>query len=235
MTRRFPLYLAVLLSLGPSIVRGQTTGGTTRTTTGGTTTGGTTTGGTTSLTMGGTGASAAGGGAAGGTGALTQPALTQFGQAGANIGTGFVGRGNNAQTFVGQANAGQQTIDAGGTARFSGFGGSGGGGATTNISQARGGQMRIARQIAFDLPVTPAPVLQATLQTQFAALQARLPGVAVLSSEPGHVVLQGTVDSDHARKLAEAVARMEPGVRRITNDLQVAGNEPLVIPPRLVR
>lgn len=209
---------------------GSSTGSTSTSTSGGSTA----SGGTTINAMS-TGGSAAGGGTLGGVGALAAPQFTEFGQAGANVGTGFVGRGNNTQAFVGQNAAGQQTVDAGGTARFSGLGGGGGGGATADVSQARGGQMRIARRIAFDVPQAPAPVLQAALQTQFATLQAQLPGIVVQSAAPGQVVLQGTVESDHAKRLAEAVARLEPGVRRVTNELQVAGESQTITAPRLGR
>ena len=184
-----------------------------------------------------TGAGAAGGGGGGAAGGgLTQPALTEFGQAGANVGTGFVGRGNNAQAFVGASAAGQQTVDAGGTARFSGLGGDGGGtGGGANTSQARGGQMRIPQRMAFSVPSIAPATLSVSLSSQFSRLQSRLPGVGVTATEPGHVVLRGSVESEQARKLAAAIARLEPGVRRVTNELRVDSGETLILPPRLGR
>jgi hypothetical protein len=182
----------------------------------------------------GAGAGAAGGGA--GAQGLNAPAFTQFGQAGANVGAGFVGRATSEQGFIGQSAAGQQTIDAGGTARFSGQGGGGGGGAPqADVSQARGGQMRIARRIAFEAPAIPPTTLQTSLQTQFAALQSHLPGVLASSTAPGIVVLQGTVASEHERRLAEAVARLEPGVRTVANQLVVATPGPMLTPPQPTR
>lgn len=183
-----------------------------------------------------TGASAAGGGQGTAGSGLQQPAFTEFGQAGANIGTTFVGRGNSGEAFVGAANAGQQTVDAGGTARFSGLGGQGGaGGAAADTSQARGGQMRIPQRIAFSFPAVAPAAITLSLQSQFTKLQARLTGVVVTATEPGHVVLRGSVESEQARQLAAAVARLEPGVRHVTNELEVSSTNAPVLAPRLGR
>jgi hypothetical protein len=82
--------------------------------------------------------------------------------------------------------------------------------------------MRVPQRIAFTVPPLAPAALMANLQSQFSSLQQRVPGVSVATTEPGHVVLRGTVESEHAKKLAEAVARLEPGVRKITNELQVS-------------
>jgi osmotically-inducible protein OsmY len=37
------------------------------------------------------------------------------------------------------------------------------------------------------------------------------------------VVLRGTVTSDDDRRLAEGIVRLEPGVRVVRNELQLAG------------
>lgn len=173
-----------------------------------------------------TGAAAAGrqtGTAAGG---LTQPQFLQFGQAGQNVGTGFVGRGANQQGFVGVQAAGQQTVDAGGVPRFSGLGGQNGIGPSPTTSQARGVQIRVQQRIAFPVPVVSPAEIAGSVQTTLSSLSTPLPGVAVTPVEPGHVRLQGAVDSEHARRLAEALARLEPGVRRVTNELEVNGAAP---------
>lgn len=183
-----------------------------------------------------TGASSAGGGQGAAGGGLQQPSFTEFGQAGANIGTGFVGRGNTGQQFVGASAAGQQTVDAGGTARFSGLGGGeGGAGAAADTSQARGGQMRIPQRIAFSYPAIAPLTIAGSLQTQFTKLQARLPGVIVSATEPGHIVLRGSVETDQARKLAAAIARLEPGVRMVTNELEVGPSDTPMLAPQLGR
>lgn len=168
---------------------------------------------------------------------LSQPQFTQFGQAGANIGNGqFVGRANG-QNFVGLQGAGQQSVNAGGQARFSGLGGQGGnnlGGGQAASSQARGNLMRVQHRLAFTAPPRLPVDLQANLHARFhpnaaTNLAARFPQVTIEPDESGALVLRGSVEDDHARKLAEAIARLEPGVRKVTNELQV-GPGPLPAP-----
>ncbi len=173
-----------------------------------------------------TGAAAAGRQTGATTGGLSQPQFMQFGQAGQNVGTGFVGRGANQQGFVGVRAAGQQTVDAGGVPRFSGLGGQNGTGTAPTTTQARGGQIRIQQRIAFPTPPVSPTVVAGSVQTTLRSLTPSLPGVSVTAVEPGHVRLQGAVDSEHARRLAEALARLEPGVRRVTNELAVHGAAP---------
>jgi hypothetical protein len=48
-------------------------------------------------------------------------------------------------------------------------------------------------------------------------IKARWVGVA---TSDGHVILNGNVDSEDARDVAEAIARAVPGVRTLQNDLQ---------------
>jgi osmotically-inducible protein OsmY len=86
--------------------------------------------------------------------------------------------------------------------------------------------MRVSRRLAFEAPQLPAPVMAMNLQSQFLTLQSSLPGISVQAAEPGHVVLQGTVATEDARRLAEAVARLEPGVRTITNQITVPNAAP---------
>lgn len=155
------------------------------------------------------------------TGGLSQPQFQAFGQAGQSIGTGFVGRGNTDQTFVGQQQAGRQTIDAGGAARFTAGNGEGISGTQSTTSQTRGSQIRVPQRIAFATPPITPPVVQASIETQFAGLGNSLPGVRVATEESGHVRLEGLVESEHARRLAEALVRLKPGVRTVTNALEV--------------
>jgi hypothetical protein len=173
-----------------------------------------------------TGAAAAGRQTGAATGGLSQPQFIQFGQAAQTVGTGFVGRGANQQGFIGVQAAGQQTVDAGGVPRFSGLGGQNGIGLVPAASQARGVQMRVQQRIAFPVtPVSPSEVA-GNVQTTLRNLTTSLPGVSVTGVQPGHVRLQGEVDSEHARRLAEALARLEPGVRRVTNELEVNSASP---------
>ncbi len=59
--------------------------------------------------------------------------------------------------------------------------------------------------------------LQQTLGTRV-----RLNGLKIQVDQNGVVVLRGQVESEHARRLAENLVRLEPGVREVRNELQVA-------------
>ncbi|MFV0443873.1 MAG: BON domain-containing protein, partial [Planctomycetaceae bacterium] len=161
-------------------------------------------------------------------GGVPGPQFTEFGQAGDQIGNTVVGRGNRNQGCVGATGAGQQTVDAGGTARFSGLGGSGGdgGGGSAATSQTRGSQMRVSQRLSFPVPKVAAPVIASRVSSYLTKVSQIGGGVTVVADDAGQVVLQGTVPDDHARKLAEALARLEPGVRQITNELQVQSSDP---------
>lgn len=134
--------------------------------------------------------------------------------------SGFVG-GANAGTFVGNQNARQQTVNAGTTSRFSGFGGNLGTITPQNTSQARGGQMRVSQRIVMGTASTPPQVIQQSLQSQFATLTQRLPGVVPQVEAGGLVTLEGTVADTDTARLAEALALTEPGVLRVQNNLVV--------------
>jgi osmotically-inducible protein OsmY len=47
----------------------------------------------------------------------------------------------------------------------------------------------------------------------------RFSNTEVVLNSAGHIVLRGQVATEEARKLAEAVARLEPGVRQVQNEL----------------
>ncbi len=137
----------------------------------------------------------------------------------------FVGRGSSS-TFVGNQNAGQQAVNVGATPQFGpGFGNQGltdrQGAATTG--KHRGQNIRFPIRIAFTQVVLPAATVQSNLQTQFQLIETDIPGVTARITPEGTAILQGTVDSVGTRKLAAAIARLEPGVRNVQNELQVAG------------
>lgn len=134
--------------------------------------------------------------------------------------SGFVGAAN-ANTFVGNQNARQQTVNAGTTSRFSGFGGNLGNLTPQNTSQARGGQMRVSQRIMMGTSTTPPQVIQQSLQSQFATLTQRLPGVVPQVDAGGVVTLEGTVADAETARLAEALALTEPGVLQVRNNLVI--------------
>ncbi len=164
-----------------------------------------------------------------------------FGQQTAGSGRqGLVGRTDTSGRFVGSANAGQQNFSTGSNALgqqfgarsrglnrqsnlFGGMGDDafGGGNSGTNAS---GYRVPIPQQkVAFDYRDRPAPEVSQRLATQLDKASQRLAirGVA-LSVEEGTVTLRGTVKSEGDRRLAEQLVRLEPGVRSVVNELEVA-------------
>ncbi|MEZ6057013.1 MAG: BON domain-containing protein [Planctomycetaceae bacterium] len=155
------------------------------------------------------------GGTGGGTGQLQDVAFGQFG-ATTQTPTGFIGRGDATQ-FIGNRAAGQQTVNAGGTTRFSG---GGVGAQQSGQVQTRANMMRVQQRLAFRSQPIIAANLQLTLETQFSALSSRFPSVGIEVDAEGLTTLTGEVETEDDRKLAEAIARLEPGVRKVVNQLQ---------------
>lgn len=96
----------------------------------------------------------------------------------------------------------------------------GGGGYGSSTSQQRVVRPRLESAFSY----TPRPVQQ--VQTAVATQISRLPGpqfegVTVLLDEKGEVTLRGHLATDGERKLAAAMARIEPGVRNVTNEITV--------------
>jgi hypothetical protein len=62
------------------------------------------------------------------------------------------------------------------------------------------------------------------VQTRFEALATRRPdlaGVSFALDASGVARLRGSVASEEARRLAEALVRLEPGVRQVENGLSI--------------
>lgn len=184
-----------------------------------------------------------------GTSALSQgPQLnTQMGALSATVGQGtFVGRSDNTGRFVGNRLAGQQTTQTGGGqgASFAGTQGgfrSGQGFAFSSANQLSGQgngfgaqpqavPLRPQVRVGFEFTRLEPAKVQTSLQKRFAATSAsslgarrgaELSRVGIDLEADGTVVLHGTVASEHQRRLAESLARMEPGVRSVRNELVV--------------
>jgi osmotically-inducible protein OsmY len=177
----------------------------------------------TSASTTGTGGSSAGG--SGGTGGNVQmntgnqPEFnTGDGSVGAQVGqNGFTGRSNTA--FAGNRNATQGDV----TSLLPQFnqmtnqGNQGNPGTTgrSNIKRARPQQ-----KIAFSYPKANLATIQVEMSNRFQRMTS-VSGASVSISDEGVVTLTGMVASDDSRKLAEALARLEPGVRSVVNELQV--------------
>lgn len=186
-------------------------------------------------TTGGTGGLGRTGGAAGGlggnTGGLPNNAnLIQGAAGGQRAGTGnagFVGRNSNAGRFVGQQQAGTQTGRANRTFRAAGNTGD-----PNQVNRNAAGNrgtgnqptVRPVLRIAFQFRPRTVARMNTNFSTRFQQLAARQPqfqGVSFNINTQGEVVLRGTVSSERAKNLAANLARFEPGVRKVKNQLVV--------------
>lgn len=205
---------------------------------------------------GGTGSGARGTAGAAGPGALAGelagPDLRTFGDAvDVTGGTGFAGRGNAAQNFVGGIVQGQGQTVLGGRGQSSQFQSLNRQGQFRQQFQqptgrSRSDQIRPRHRIAFSYTPQQTETVATTLQTRFSSLSGNPPGsanpagtgspvstgnpgsanaagVRVTMNNQGVATLSGTVATEHAAKLAAAMARLEPGVRSVDNQLAVAG------------
>ena len=98
---------------------------------------------------------------------------------------------------------------------------------TNQTGAAGANQQRTIRPqlvVAFNPPRATVDKATNTLSTRFDKLSSRtgLEGVTIASDE-GRVVLRGEVDSASTSRLAAMLARMEPGVRSVKNELTVKG------------
>ncbi len=151
----------------------------------------------------------------------------------------FVGRAMPTEFIgAGQRGAGTQTTRQGQFGQGGQFGSFGqfGGGAGRGGGQQRGGlgststlsraeRLRPRHRIAFDFAPVTVDVVRTNLQTRFLPTQNQLGGIDVDVDAQGRAILRGTAVSEDARKLAEALARLEPGVRKVTNEIDVAGGD----------
>ncbi len=190
--------------------------------------------GTNSSGLGGAGNRAFGNSAANRTAGNGQSAL---GQSLFNQGTtqnGFIGGQNSQQQFIGgnqrtgQQNNRQQTNQFRNQSRQNRSNQDDMNDPNGNQSRSNTNQRRAVRpqqRVAFEIPQRTETEIRTTLQTQFTALSQHptLSGVDCTMDSDGVVILSGTVDSASARLLAANVVRLEPGVRRVRNELTVAG------------
>ncbi len=181
------------------------------------------------------------GGAASGTGAGTTASGINLNQGAAaqpniqNFGSGFVGQSQNQGRFIGSQFSGQQQIRGGATGgrnTFSAGRGRGGarGGQATNRNRARGRNTRTKRvrprhRVAFSFNTPSMVSVKSSLDVRFSLLLDRRPelrDVTIVAGKAGELTLSGKVPNSTARRMAVALARMEPGVRKVTNQLSVA-------------
>ena len=173
---------------------------------------------------GGTSASGGSGGTAAQMSTGNQPTFnTGDGSVGAQVGqNGFTGRTNTG--FAGSRNATQnsgtsltpQFIQLDDSANQSKQGNTN----KNNIKRARPQQ-----RIAFTYPKANLAATRIQLGERFKRLSG-VSGVDTAISDEGVATLTGMVTSDDSRKLAEALTRLEPGVRSVVNELKVSSSAP---------
>ena len=184
------------------------------------------------------------GGAAGGTGAGTTTSGINLNQGAAaqpniqNFGSGFVGQSQNQGRFIGSQFSGQQQIRGGNTGGRNTFTAGRGqgrnrGGGNTNRNRVTGRNTRTKRvrprhRVAFSFNTPSMASAKASLDVRFSLLLDRRPefrGVKIVAGKAGELTLSGRVPDATARRMAVALVRMEPGVRKVTNQLSVATAE----------
>ena len=144
---------------------------------------------------------------------------------------GITGRGNNATQFFGQGSQGGRTQQQRNnfSNRNTGGGNNRNRGRTGNRTGARGTQrvIRPRLRIAFAYPKPSVSVAVTALTTRFERLTSRRPslaGVRIETGAEGEVTLQGSVKSVETRKLVEIMASMQPGGRKVHNELSVVAD-----------
>jgi hypothetical protein len=145
---------------------------------------------------------------------------------------GFIGRNNDVANFIGRAMQGQ----AGATGGQNAGGRNRGGGGNRQLdpamlNQMNGGQgggtgqqpmIRPRLKTGFSYPAANVAEVVTSTKIRFDKLTTRHPQlsqVELAQGENGTVILTGQVDSEAVAKLAERLIRLEPGVRKIQNDL----------------
>jgi len=130
----------------------------------------------------------------------------------------FVGQGNNA--FIGRGNAGQNARNNNMTPQFGSMNDSSGQVNRGNAGSSNVKRARPQQRIAFTYPKANLAQTRIEISERFKRL-ATVSGADTLISDEGVATLTGTVTDDDSRKFAEALTRLEPGVRSVVNDLRV--------------
>ena len=165
---------------------------------------------------------------------------TNIGEISTFFNPGFVGRGNAANGFVGRNTNGQTTNQARGF-RQQGLGGNRGRGNQnnnrTNLNEnvsnenrptSTRTQIRPRHEVAFDYSKPAATKVAESLRARIQVLASRRTDLNVIEvdfdAERGEATLRGSVKSEQAAKVVEAVLRLEPGVRSVRSELTIAAN-----------
>lgn len=142
---------------------------------------------------------------------------------------GFVGRNTNQNQFIGRTAQGQVNGQQGNQNRNRG---GGGGNRSLDQSIMNGGNQAAGTSTmpairprliaAFDFPAANLSQVATKTQVLIDKLTARYPQmeqVQVSQADKGEILLTGSVNTERDAKLAESLVRLEPGVRKVQNQL----------------
>lgn len=150
-----------------------------------------------------------------------------------NAQNSFIGRSDTAQNaFIGRNNAQSAT---GGQGQTRNFNRATSGGSQNSLNQRNAGQtgpkvpeFRPQLRVAFTAPPIPVGNVSTSMGSSFDRLKTqheKLNGVQFQVNADHSVTLRGEVDSKGTRKLVEFLAMLEPGVRKVNNELTVASQK----------
>ena len=168
-----------------------------------------------------------GNGAANRTAGTGQSALGQSLFTQGNNQNGFIGGRNQQQQFIGgNQRTGQQQTNQMGNRGQSGRMNLDDVNAANQQNQPSQNQRRAIRpqqKIAFEVPRRTETEIRSTLQTRFDGLsqQPALRDVTFELDGKGVATLRGSVETESAKQLAANFVRLEPGVRKVVNELTV--------------
>jgi len=191
----------------------------------------------------------------GGMGGRGRGGMSMGGMGGTTGATRFVGRSDNAGRLVGGLQGSTSAI--GGMNGRGGIGGNQFGNNGRGGNNCRGGNngqngfnnqfnqmggnngnsrtqtptIQPQQKVAFAFSPPTAAKLNTTLDTRFQKMPstANVKNVNI-SHVDGVVTIRGQVDSDDAKKLAERLVRLEPGVKSVQNELTVKGADTAATP-----
>ncbi|MBM4076465.1 MAG: BON domain-containing protein, partial [Planctomycetes bacterium] len=160
-------------------------------------------------------------------------------QFGANQNGGILGRNNNQNQLLGRNQQGMMQGNFDNNFNNFGRGNAGRGNRNLGLNQlnnqnqsANSSQTPLVRPrqaVGFDFPRNRPSAVQSHLETRLAKQSKRhagLSSVTVVVDDQGNVILQGTVKSPADRKLAENLIYLEPGIKKVRNELTIESDTP---------
>lgn len=154
---------------------------------------------------------------------------------GSGAAAGFVGGNNATEQFVG-ANRQAATNSQSANRQFRGIQDSGNRGNTTQQQTGTPRSMPVGLRVGFSAPsaasINQLSAANAASFQQFRQIRPEFNGLNVEVSTGGVAIISGFTTSVETRSLAANLIRLQPGIRRVENQIQIAGSqiEPLNAP-----